>query len=75
MRGVGVGSAICEHLEREARTAGLGRLWLLTTTAADFFAARGYERVDRSAASERIQATTEFADLCPNTATCLQTSP
>jgi len=73
-RGSGIGTAICNCLEREARAAGVERLWLLTTTAADFFAARGYERVDRSAAPERIRATTEFANLCPDTATCLRTS-
>lgn len=70
-RGAGIGTAICDHLEREARSAGVERLWLLTTTAAGFFAARGYDPVDRSRAPERIRETAEFADLCPGSAACL----
>ncbi len=70
-RGEGYGTAICEALERRAHADGVERLWLLTTTAADFFARRGYEEVDRNAAPQSIQNTTEFANLCPASATCL----
>jgi amino-acid N-acetyltransferase len=71
-RGEGYGIAICDALEAEARDAGVQRLYLLTTTAASFFEARGYERVDRATAPEQIQGTTQFAELCPSGATCLR---
>lgn len=73
-RGRGFGAAICERLETRARDRGVDRLYLLTTTAADFFARRGYETVERSDAPAAIRETTEFDDLCPASATCLRTS-
>lgn len=71
-RGRGYGTAICEALEDQARAAGAETVYLLTTTAADFFAARGYEEMDRDAPPGTITATSEFADLCPETATCMR---
>jgi amino-acid N-acetyltransferase len=71
-RGRGYGTVLCEKLERRARASGVKRLYLLTTTAAAFFRQRGYEEIEREAAPARIQETTEFSKLCPETATCLQ---
>lgn len=71
-RGEGYGTAICEALERRARDDDVDALYLLTTTARDFFADRGYESVDRSAAPAQIRETTEFADLCPASAACMR---
>jgi amino-acid N-acetyltransferase len=73
-RGDGVGTAICDALEREARAAAVETLYLLTTTAADFFAARGYVEIERSNAPAALQRTAEFDELCPATATCMRTS-
>jgi amino-acid N-acetyltransferase len=73
-RGRGVGSELCDALETQARDGGVDALYLLTTTAAEFFAARGYERCERSDAPDSIQATTEFAALCPDSATCMRKS-
>jgi amino-acid N-acetyltransferase len=71
-RGQGYGTVLCDELERRARASGVKRLYLLTTTAAPFFRGRGYEEIDREAAPARIRETTEFSELCPETATCLQ---
>lgn len=71
-RGNGVGTAICDGLEATAREDGTETLYLLTTTAADFFAARGYTAVDRSAAPAPVRETTQFAELCPASATCMR---
>jgi amino-acid N-acetyltransferase len=72
-QGNGVGTAISEGLEKRARAEGVAVLYLLTTTAAEFFAARGYEAVDRSEAPPAIRETTQFEDLCPATAVCMRT--
>jgi amino-acid N-acetyltransferase len=71
-RGSGVGAAICDRLAAQAAADGIDTLYLLTTTAADFFAARGYETIDREAVPERIRETTQFTDLCPSTATVMR---
>jgi amino-acid N-acetyltransferase len=71
-RGEGLGTALCERLEAAARDAGVEVLYLLTTTASGFFADRGYEESPRDDAPAGIQTTTEFADLCPETAVCMR---
>jgi amino-acid N-acetyltransferase len=71
-RGKGYGTALCAELERYARGSGVERLYLLTTTAAAFFRQRGYETVPRSDAPASVRSTTEFAELCPASATCMR---
>jgi len=75
VRGAGYGSALCGALEDVARAEGVEQLYLLTTTAAEFFAGRGYERINRSSVPASIRETTEFAELCPTTAACLRKEP
>jgi amino-acid N-acetyltransferase len=73
-RGNGYGRALVAALEDEARSQGIERAYLLTTTAADFFADCGYETIPRAEVPEAIRETTEFEDLCPASATCMQKS-
>lgn len=73
-QGRGYGSALCAALETTAQTNGLETLYLLTTTAAEFFAAQGYDAIDRTTAPDAIQGTTQFRGLCPSTATCMRKS-
>jgi amino-acid N-acetyltransferase len=72
MRGRGAGAALCDRLEHEAASDGIDTLYLLTTTAADFFAARGYESVDRADAPASVRETSQFESLCPATATVMR---
>jgi amino-acid N-acetyltransferase len=71
-RGRGIGTALCDELEARAAADGVETLYLLTTTATDFFAGRGYVEVAREDAPPAIRGTTEFAELCPDTATCMR---
>lgn len=73
-RGEVYGAAVCDALEREARADGVDETFLLTTTAAGFFASRGYDEIRRSEAPDPIRATEQFADLCPASATCMRKS-
>ncbi|SFR31107.1 MULTISPECIES: arsenic resistance N-acetyltransferase ArsN2 [Halorubrum] len=70
-RGRGYGTALCDALEAEATADGVDALYLLTTTAADFFAARGYAEIPREEIPAEIRATSQFEGLCPSTAVCL----
>lgn len=74
VRGTGIGTAICAALERTARSEGIERLSLLTTTASGFFADLGYAEIDRADAPEAIRRTAEFDDRCPASATCMTKS-
>lgn len=70
-RGAGLGEAALEAIERHARASGVRQIFLLTTTATDFFRRRGYVPMERLTVPAAIQATTEFASLCPASAACL----
>lgn len=70
-RGRGLGGRLVDAAEARARDEGVTRLWLLTETAAPFFAARGYAPAERDRAPEAVRATAEFAALCPASAACL----
>jgi amino-acid N-acetyltransferase len=64
-RTAGIGSRLVGHAEAYAHSGGVESIYLLTTTAEGFFAARGYARAERRTAPESIRGTREFASLCP----------
>lgn len=65
---------MCDALETRAREAGVDEPYLLTTTATEFFAERGYVEIGRADAPTAIRESTEFADLCPSTVVCMRKS-
>lgn len=67
-RGAGTGRDIVKWLIALAATQGLSHLWLLTTTAPEFFAGLGFSVRERSEAPETIRATEEFTTCCPASA-------
>jgi amino-acid N-acetyltransferase len=64
-RAAGLGSALVDHAEGHARARGARAVFLLTTTAEDFFMHRGYVRAERASAPEAIRMSREFAEICP----------
>ncbi len=64
-RAQGLGSALVAHAEKYAAARQVSAMYLLTLTAENYFARRGYQRLDRSQAPAAIQSTREFASLCP----------
>ncbi|MGE5624063.1 MAG: arsenic resistance N-acetyltransferase ArsN2 [Bacillota bacterium] len=65
-RGLGLGKRLVEAMEEHAKTAGVRELYLLTTTAEDFFAGMGYRSVPRDQAPAGIAGTEQFSKLCPS---------
>ena len=72
VRNAGLGSRLLAHAEGLALDRGISELWLLTTTASDFFRRKDYLDVARSTAPAKLQATTQFAQLCPASAVCMR---
>ncbi len=64
-RGHGLGASLLARAVEHARAAGAGEAWLLTETAAPFFAARGWHPADRAAAPVRVAGSVEFTSACP----------
>lgn len=72
LQGKGYGSIINEEIEMLARESGIECLYLLTTTAKDFFDRQGYCIIKREDAPEAIRQTTEFSSLCPESAVLMK---
>lgn len=70
-QGKGLGQIITSLLEQEALGQGLQDLYLLTTTARDFFLRQGYSVIKRSKVPPLIKQTQEFQSLCPDSATVM----
>jgi amino-acid N-acetyltransferase len=71
-RGEGLGAALVARLLEAADAGGVSDLWLLTTTAAPFFARLGFEPADRAAAPPGVRDSVEFREACPASAACLR---
>lgn len=71
-RGRGVGEALSKDRLEWARSVGLHELYLLTTTAAEYFRKFGFVSVDRASAPPALQASSEFASVCPSSATTMR---
>jgi amino-acid N-acetyltransferase len=72
LRGKGIARRLVARLEDDAQALGYEELWLLTTTAARFFDAAGYERASRDDAPADVRSCRQFAVLCPSTAICMR---
>ena len=71
-RGTGLGRALAADRLAWARAQRLEEVFLLTTTAADFFARLGFERVERTDVPAPLLGSREFATICPATATVMR---
>lgn len=71
-RGRGLGRAMVHALEEQARARGVTFLALLTETAKDFFRALGYRASERAKAPAAVQASSEFAFVCPASAVYME---
>lgn len=71
-RGRGIGDALTRNRLDWARSRGLSEVYLLTTTAADFFPRYGFARVERASAPAAVQRSREFAEACPQTAVTMR---
>lgn len=64
----GLGVRLTLAAEAQAKRTGALAVYLLTTTAERFFAARGYRSISRTEAPLEIQGSSQFSRLCPSTA-------
>lgn len=71
-RGRGIAQRLCAHVLDVAIAASLSPVYLLTTTARDFFARLGFTPIARSEAPPSIRASRQFASLCPESATVMR---
>jgi amino-acid N-acetyltransferase len=70
-RGKGLGKRLTRQLESFAGRKGIQNLYLLTTTAAEFFPKLGYQSIVRDHVPGPVAKTEEFKNICPVSAVCL----
>lgn len=68
-RGAGIGRALIAMVEEFSALRRVECLYLLTTTADDFFTRYGYRAIERGAAPDAIRGTMQYTELCPASAT------
>ena len=69
-----LGTQMVAALEAQCRSLAVTELFLLTTTARNFFLGQGYETISREAVPMPLRATAEFTKLCPDSAHCMTKS-
>ncbi|MBN8453326.1 arsenic resistance N-acetyltransferase ArsN2 [Accumulibacter sp.] len=68
----GLATRLVDELVQRARNRGQHEILLLTTSAAGFFAARGFQPFDRRQVPPELAQCSEFRDLCPASAVCMR---
>lgn len=71
-QGKGYGNFLNTAIENYATESGISCLYLLTTTAKDFFNKQGYCVISREEAPVCVQQTAEFTSLCPSSAVVMK---
>ena len=74
LRGLGVGARLVEGLLAHARRQQIQDIYLLTTTAEDWFPRFGFRPVDRDAVPPTVRMSVEFREACPASAAVMRTS-
>ncbi|HSU15782.1 arsenic resistance N-acetyltransferase ArsN2 [Longimicrobium sp.] len=67
-RGRGLGAALTRERLAWAEARGLGDVYLLTNTAADYFPKLGFAPVAREKVPEAVRGSVQFASVCPSSA-------
>jgi amino-acid N-acetyltransferase len=70
-RSMGLGRALVARTIADAEARGINALYLLTTTADRYFPTFGFKAIAREAVPPDIQATAEFREACPASATVM----
>jgi amino-acid N-acetyltransferase len=71
-RSRGLGRELLDQVIAEGEARRLRALYLLTTTADQYFPAFGFERTTRDEVPDGVRATTEFQIACPASATVMR---
>jgi len=71
-RGRGLAERLVDDRVRAARAASLDTLYLLTTTAANYFRRHQFREASRAQVPAELSSSSEFASICPASAVCLE---
>jgi len=72
MRGCGLGHRLTESAIDLARTFNVPAVYLLTTTAEEFFPKLGFQPIDREDVPAGVRTSVEFQSACPASAVAMR---
>lgn len=71
-RSKGYGKEICSSFLNYAKDKKIREIYLLTTTAKNFFEKINFNVVERKYVPDEIKGTAEFSHFCPDSAICMK---
>ena len=71
-QGYGVGRALVGEMVSRARIRDVTAIYLLTTTAENYFPSFGFERIERNEVPSELGESAELKGACPSTATAMR---
>ncbi|HEY1951426.1 MAG TPA: arsenic resistance N-acetyltransferase ArsN2 [Gemmatimonadaceae bacterium] len=71
-RGGGIGRQLVQRILELAERSGVDEVYLLTTTAEEYFPRFGFRRTSRGAVPEAVKTSAEFRGGCPDTAVVME---
>jgi len=71
-RNNGIASSLIAELFSYGKSLGLKEMYLLTETAENYFAKRGFQKINREETPPAIKQSAEFNHLCPSTAVVMK---
>lgn len=72
LRGQGVGGKLVQSALILAQAQQVREIYLLTETAADYFARRGFVAVERAVVDPQVAQSVEFTSACPTSAQAMR---
>jgi amino-acid N-acetyltransferase len=71
-KGKGLGGRITRQLLQYAREKSKKDIYLLTTTAEEYFPKYGFEKIDRRFVPADVKNSSQYKDVCPDTAVVMK---
>jgi amino-acid N-acetyltransferase len=71
-RSSGIGAELVDFIEDYVSKQGVRTIYILTTTAANFFSRRGYTLIDRSNVPQFIKDTKEYSVICASSSNLMR---
>ncbi len=68
----GIGTQLYNRNIEEARRLGVRRLLLLTNTAEEYFARKGFQKIEQKSVTGPVTTSFEFSGACPAHAACME---
>ncbi|MCR8558297.1 GNAT family N-acetyltransferase [Mucilaginibacter sp. BJC16-A38] len=71
-RNQGIAGKLLQQVEELATSKGIKAIYLLTETAPAYFSSKGYDTITRTDVPAKVQQSSEFSYVCPQSAIVMQ---